>query len=133
MKMKSNCTKLAPTMKEQKRQPPRKINSEEAREMQRKSVEARKAQKEGRELVRDLITRSAKGLPIAQPMINQLRELGVCENECNLEMLMHLGQMIKAVSEGDTKAYMAIMKMLGYDVEQLKVSTDEPITIKFGE
>ena len=110
-----------------------KINKENARAMQAKSVEARRVAKEGRELVRDLITRSAKGLPIAQPMINQLRELGVCENECNLEMLMHLGQMIKAASEGDTKAYMAIMKMLGYDVEQLKVSTDEPITIKFGE
>lgn len=110
-----------------------KINKENARAMQAKSVEARRVAKEGRELVRDLITRSAKGLPIAQPMINQLRELGVCENECNLEMLMHLGQMIKAVSEGDTKAYMAIMKMLGYDVEQLKVSTVEPITIKFGE
>ena len=101
--------------------------------MQRKGTETKRARKEGRELVRDLITRSAKGLPIAQPLINQLRELGVCENECNLEMLMHLGQMIKAVSEGDTKAYMAIMKMLGYDVEQLKVTTDEPITIKFGE
>lgn len=111
----------------------RKLTSEEAKAMQIKSVEARRVAKEGRELVRDLITRSAKGLPIAQPLINQLRELGVCENECNLEMLMHLGQMIKAVSEGDTKAYMAIMKMLGYDVEQIKVSTDEPITIKFGE
>ena len=109
------------------------LTSEKAREMGIKSGEARRVAKEGRELVRDLITRSAKGLPIAQPLINQLRELGVCENECNLEMLMHLGQMIKAVSEGDTKAYMAIMKMLGYDVEQLKVTTDEPITIKFGE
>lgn len=112
---------------------PRKLTSAEAKEMQAKSVESRRAQKEGRELVRDLITRSAKGLPIAKPMINQLKELGVCENDCNIEMLMHLGQMIKAVSEGDTKAYMAIMKMLGHDVEQLKVSTDEPITIKFGE
>jgi hypothetical protein len=111
----------------------RKLTSAEAKEMAKRSAEVRRVNKEGRELVRDLITRSAKGLPIAQPMINQLRELGVCENECNLEMLMHLGQMIKAVSEGDTKAYMAIMKMLGYDVEQLKVSTDEPITIKFGE
>lgn len=133
MKMKSNCTKLAPTMKEKKRQPPRKINSEEAREMQRKSVEARKAQKEGRELVRDIVTMTAKGLPVAQPMLNQLKALGICENECNIETLMHFAQMVKAVSEGDTKAYMAIMKMLGYNVEQLKVSTDEPITIKFGE
>ena len=90
-------------------------------------------QKEGRELVRDLITRSANGMPVAQPLINQLKELGVCEHDCNIEMLMHMGQMIKAVSEGDTKAYMAIMKMLGYDVEQLKVTTDEPIVIKFGE
>lgn len=112
---------------------PKLFNSESGREAGIKSGEARRVAKEGRELVRDLITRSAKGLPIAQPLINQLKELGVCENECNLEMLMHLGQMIKAVSEGDTKAYMAIMKMLGYDVEQLKVSTDEPITIKFGE
>lgn len=112
---------------------PRRWTSAEAKEASKKGVEARRAQKEGRELVRDLITRSAKGLPIAQPMINQLRELGVCEHECNLEMLMHMGQMIKAVSEGDTKAYMAIMKMMGYDVEQLKVTTDEPITIKFGE
>ena len=112
---------------------PRKLTSEQACEMQAKGVEVRRANKEGRELVRDLITRSAKGMPIAQPMINQLKELGICEHECNIEMLMHMGQMIKAVSEGDTKAYMAIMKMLGYDVEQLKVSTDEPITIKFGE
>lgn len=111
----------------------RKLTKTEAQEMQAKSVEARRVQKEGRELVRDLITRSAKGMPIAQPLINQLKELGVCEHDCNIEMLMHLGQMIKAVSEGDTKAYMAIMKMLGYDVEQLKVTTDEPITIKFGE
>lgn len=101
--------------------------------MQRKSVEARKAQKEGRELVRDIVTMTANGLPVAQPMLNQLKQLGICENECNIEMLMHFAQMVKAVSEGDTKAYMAIMKMLGYDVEQLKVSTDEPITIKFGE
>lgn len=120
-------------MANQKNLKPRKLTSAEAKEMQAKSVESRRAQKEGRELVRDLITRSAKGMPIAQPLINQLKELGVCENECNIEMLMHLAQMIKAVSEGDTKAYMAIMKMLGHDVEQLKVSTDEPITIKFGE
>lgn len=111
----------------------RKLTSEQASEMGKRSGEARRVAKEGRELVRDLITRSAKGMPVAQPLINQLKELGVCENDCNIEMLMHLGQMIKAVSEGDTKAYMAIMKMLGYDVEQLKVSTDEPITIKFGE
>lgn len=111
----------------------RKLTKAEAQEMQAKSVEARRVQKEGRELVRDLITRSAMGMPVAQPLINQLKELGVCEHDCNIEMLMHLGQMIKAVSEGDTKAYKAIMKMLGYDVEQLKVSTDEPITIKFGE
>lgn len=112
---------------------PKLFNSESGRKAGIKSGEARRVAKEGRELVRDLITRSAKGMPIAQPLINQLKELGVCENDCNIEMLMHLGQMIKAVSEGDTKAYMAIMKMLGYDVEQLKVSTDEPITIKFGE
>ena len=111
----------------------RQLTSEQASEMGKRSGEARRVQKEGRELVRDLITRSAKGLPIAQPMINQLRELGVCEHDCNIEMLMHMGQMIKAVSEGDTKAYMAVMKMLGYDVEQLKVTTDEPIEIKFGE
>ena len=101
--------------------------------MAQKSAKVRRANKEGRELVRDLITRSAKGMPIAQPMIAQLKELGVCEHDCNIEMLMHMGQIIKAVSEGDTKAYMAIMKMLGYDVEQLKVTTDEPIVIKFGE
>ena len=101
--------------------------------MGKRSGESRKVANEGRELVRDLITRSAKGMPIAQPMINQLKELGICEHECNIEMLMHMGQMIKAVSEGDTKAYMAIMKMLGYDIEQIKVATDEPITIKFGE
>lgn len=111
----------------------RQLTSEQASEMGKRSGEARRVQKEGRELVRDLITRSAKGMPIAQPLINQLKELGVCEHDCNIEMLMHLGQMIKAVSEGDTKAYMAVMKMLGYDVEQLKVTTDEPITIKFGE
>ena len=112
---------------------PRKLTKTKASEMGKRSGEARRVQKEGRELVRDLITRSAKGMPIAQPLINQLKELGVCEHDCNIEMLMHLGQMIKAVSEGDTKAYMAVMKMLGYDVEQLKVTTDEPITIKFGE
>lgn len=111
----------------------RQLTSEQASEMGKRSGEARRVQKEGRELVRDLITRSAKGMPVAQPLINQLKELGVCEHDCNIEMLMHLGQMLKAVSEGDTKAYMAIMKMLGYDVEQLKVTTDEPIVIKFGE
>lgn len=111
----------------------RQLTSEQASEMGKRSGEARRVQKEGRVLVRDLITRSAKGMPVAQPLINQLKELGVCEHDCNIEMLMHLGQMLKAVSEGDTKAYMAIMKMLGYDVEQLKVTTDEPIVIKFGE
>jgi hypothetical protein len=101
--------------------------------MQRKGTETKRARKEGRELVRDIVTMAAKGLPVAQPMLTQLKALGICENECNIEMLMHFAQAIKAVSEGDTKAYMAIMKMLGYDVEQLKVSTDEPIVIKFGE
>lgn len=111
----------------------RQLTSEQASEMGKRSGEARRVQKEGRELVRDLITRSAKGMPVAQPLINQLKELGVCEHDCNIEMLMHLGQMLKAVSEGDTKAYMAIMKMMGYDIEQVKVTTDEPIVIKFGE
>ena len=97
------------------------------------SGEARRVQKEGRELVRELITRNAGTLPEMQPLIKRLKEIGCCEHDCNIEMLMHMGQMIKAVSEGDTKAYMAIMKMLGYDVEQLKVTTDEPIVIKFGE
>lgn len=111
----------------------RNLTSEEARAMQRKGTETKRARKEGRELVRSLVTMAAKGLPVAQPMITQIKQLGICDNECNLEMLMHFAQMVKAISEGDTKAYMAIMKMLGYDVEQLKVSTDEPITIKFGE
>lgn len=119
--------------KKEKRKPPRKITSEDAREMQAKSVEVRRARKEGRELVREIVIMTAKGLPVAQPMLNQLKQLGMCDNDCNLETLMHFAQMVKAVSEGDTKAYMAIMKMLGYDVEQLKLSTNEPITIKFGE
>jgi UV DNA damage repair endonuclease len=112
---------------------PRPFNSESGREAGIKSGESRKAQKEGRELVRDIITRNAGNLPEMQPLIKRLKEIGYCEHDCNIEMLMHLGQMIKAVSEGDTKAYMAIMKMLGHDIEQLKVTTDEPIVIKFGE
>lgn len=97
------------------------------------SAESRRIRKEGRELVRDLVLRSAENMPIAQAMIAQLKELGICVHDCNIEMLMHFGQMAKAVSEGDTKAYMAIMKMLGYDIEQVKVSSEEPIVIKFGE
>lgn len=97
------------------------------------SAKSRRIRKEGRELVRDLVLRSAENMPIAQAMIAQLKELGICVHDCNIEMLMHFGQMVKAVSEGDTKAYMAIMKMLGYDIEQVKVSSEEPIVIKFGE
>lgn len=111
----------------------RKLTKAEAQEMQRKGAASKRAMKEGRELVRDIITRNAGNLPEMQPLIKRLKEIGYCEHDCNIEMLMHLGQMIKAVSEGDTKAYMAIMKMLGHDIEQLKVTTDEPIVIKFGE
>lgn len=90
---------------------------EEAREAGRKggiaSGRARRIKKHGRELVRFLLEMKEK-----DPRITQALEArGIHPDDITIELAMNMRQMEKAEKTGDTKAYTAVMKAAGYDLE----------------
>lgn len=81
--------------------------------MQEHSVASRRKRKEGRELVRYLLSLDVKD----DRIIKAAMEAGLSPDEVSQEVAMHQRQIEKAIKTGDTKAYRAVMKTAGYDTE----------------
>lgn len=81
--------------------------------MQAHSVASRRKRKEGRELVRYLLSLDVKD----DRIIKAAMEAGLSPDEVSQEVAMHQRQIEKAIKTGDTKAYRAVMKTAGYDTE----------------
>ena len=90
---------------------------EEAKEMSRRggiaSGRARRIKKHGRELVRFLLEMNEKDPRITQALVAR----GIHPDDITIELAMNMRQMEKAEKTGDTKAYTAVMKAAGYDLE----------------
>ena len=104
-------------MNEQNLIPMDRLTESEQRELQRKggiaSGEARRRKKHGKELIRMLLEMQAKD----GRLIKQAVDAGVAADDVTNEVILHLRQMEKAALKADTKAYTAVMKAAGYDLE----------------
>ena len=97
-------------------------STEVAREMQLKSaqqrVENNLAKKRGAELVRALLE-----LNVSDPeILAMMMKAGFAKDVIKYELACTVRQMEKAIRKGDTKAYLAVMKMAGYDKTEINVN-----------
>ena len=97
-------------------------STERAREMQLKSaqqrVENNLAKKRGAELVRALLE-----LNVSDPeILAMMMKAGFAKDVIKYELACTVRQMEKAIRKGDTNAYLAVMKMAGYDKTEINVN-----------
>lgn len=97
-------------------------STEVAREMQLKSaqqrVENNLAKKRGAELVRALLE-----LNVSDPeILAMMMKAGFAKDVIKYELACTVRQMEKAIRKGDTNAYLAVMKMAGYDKTEINVN-----------
>lgn len=94
---------------------------EERRELARRagiaSGEARNRKKKGKELVQALLERGVQD----QGVLRMMEDLGFDSDEISNELAMHIRQIEKAQKKADTRAYIAVMKVAGYDESQVNV------------
>ena len=104
-------------MNEQNLIPNSKRTPEELREITRKggiaSGKARLRKKQGRELLRALLT-----LPETDPKLREMTEaMGINLKDITNEVVVHTRQIAKAKRKADTQAYKALMQTAGYLAE----------------
>jgi predicted transcriptional regulator len=97
-------------------------STEVAREMQLKSaqqrVENNLSKKRGAELVRAILE-----LKVSDPeILAKMMKTGIAKDEISHELACTVRQVEKAIRKGDTKAYLAVMKMAGYDKTEINVN-----------
>lgn len=97
-------------------------STEVAREMQLKSaqqrVENNLAKKRGAELVRAILE-----LKVSDPeILAKVMKAGFAKDVIKYELACTVRQMEKAIRKGDTNAYLAVMKMAGYDKTEINVN-----------
>lgn len=116
----------------------RHLTSEEAAEMSKKAVAAKRvyAQKRamGQALARAIL---AENIPqdakLWEPLRKMLADAGFVADDVNFEKAMHIVQLVNALKEGDVKAYTALLKVAGLMEEKHDVNLHEDIIITFGE
>lgn len=92
------------------------------------SVKARLKKKRGRELVRSLLELGVTDKVVRENLLDQ----GFSEDEIDNEIAVHLKQIQKAASSGDTAAYNSLMKVAGYVEEKIQVEGEFDWHFKFG-
>ena len=97
-------------------------STERAREMQLKSaqqrVENNLAKARGAELARALLE-----LNVSDPeILAMMMKAGFAKDVIKYELACTVRQMEKAIRKGDTNAYLAVMKMAGYDKTEINVN-----------
>jgi hypothetical protein len=97
-------------------------STERAREMQLKSaqqrVENNLAKARGAELARALLE-----LKVSDPeILAMMMKAGFAKDVIKYELACTVRQMEKAIRKGDTNAYLAVMKMAGYDKTEINVN-----------
>lgn len=98
----------------------------------RASVRAKLRRKQGRELVRAIL--SMKDLD--EKIKAELRKEGIVDADMTKEVAMHIRQIQKAIRTADTRAYAAIMKAAGYTEDEgvnINIASEEPPVIVFGD
>lgn len=98
----------------------------------RASVRAKLRRKQGRELVRAIL--SMKDLD--EKIKAELRKEGIVDADMTREVAMHIRQIQKAIRTADTRAYAAIMKAAGYTEDEgvsINIASEEPPVIVFGD
>lgn len=95
---------------------------EELREMTRKagiaSGEARRRKKRGAELMRAVLAMPE----VSEDVIREMKQLGYDEPEqLSKELVMYARQVEKAIRKADTKAFKAILKAAGYDIQKVDI------------
>ena len=117
---------------------PREMDSELARELQRKGVESRKQRKEelrmGQEVARAILSSPIPAdAPAWQPLRSMLEKAGFVVDDLTFEKAMHIVQLVQSLQEGDVKSYQALLKVAGLMEEKHDVNFHEEIIINFGE
>lgn len=100
--------------------------------MQRRSAAARKRNTQGRKRLLELLAMRIPQGKEWEGVRAQLEAAGLDPSEIDFEAAMHFALALKAITAGDAKAYTAIMTVAGLVKEQIELSSDEPIEIKFG-
>lgn len=96
-----------------------------ATEMQARSVEARLANKHGKELIQAILARGLKDPGVRE----KIEAMGFDADDVTNELAMHVRQIEKAQRTGDTKAYSAVMKVAGYDEQNVNLQGDARISV----
>ena len=109
--------------------PGKRFSAGMAEEMQRRSVESRLANRHGKELIRELLARGIKDPSVRE----KVEAFGFDPDEITNELAMHVRQIEKAQRTGDTKAYAAVMKVAGYDEQNLNLSGDARIALTLND
>lgn len=107
----------------------RRINGGVAAEMQRRSVESRLANKHGKDLVQAILSRGIKDPAVR----SKIEEMGFDADDVTNELAMHVRQIEKAQRTGDTKAYAAIMRVAGYDEQNVNLQGDARIAVTLND
>ena len=106
---------------------------EELREMTRKagiaSGEARRRKKRGAELMRAVLAMPE----LSEDVIKEMAALGYDDPEqLSKELVMYARQVEKAIRKADTKAFKAILKAAGYDIQKIDLE-QVPTVIQVGD
>lgn len=114
----------------------RQLTREEAQQMNKKSVESRRRNKEqramGQLLAREILGQDIPDTEMWQPLRTMLEQAGYDISDVSFEKAMHIVQLVNALKEGDVKAYTALLKVAGLLEEKHDVNLHEDITITFG-
>lgn len=114
----------------------RQLTREEAQQMNKKSVESRRRNKEqramGQLLAREILGQDIPDTAMWQPLRTMLEQAGYDISDVSFEKAMHIVQLVNALKDGDVKAYTALLKVAGLLEEKHDVNLHEDIIITFG-
>lgn len=98
----------------------------------RASGRARLKKKQGRELVRAILSMKEGDSQI----MAELRKEGIVDADMTKEIAMHVRQIQKAIRKADTRAYHEVMRAAGYTEDEgvnINIASEEPPVIVFGD
>lgn len=111
----------------------RRLTTEEARELQKKSAASRNKRKQGRERVLALFHQLIPDDPKWASVKQMLDASGIDPESQDYEIAMHCALVHKVLLEGDAKAYKELMNVAQLTRDTVAIEADEPIVIKFGD
>ena len=90
-------------------------------EMQARCAEKKRLKKRGRELARYMLS-----LPQTnEKVVADIAKGGILPEDVTNEVALHARQIEKAILKADTKAYTAVLKAAGYELETMTINLNE--------